>query len=467
MKFDVALTGNADRTASEHLLHHFNAGKLQEDICFAIWRPSTGRETFSALVDEVILSDRNERRLHRNASFESAFATRAIRRACEANAGIALMHSHLRPGWQNLSRPDRAAERDVLARPARATGLPLLGMTVGSDGYWSARIWQVKQSVPRIRWCRKVRVVGDNRYAIHFNNRLVPPHPRRETLSRTFDTWGSKAQNTLARMHIGIVGLGSVGCVVAEAMARIGIGTLTFIDPDRVEIHNLDRLIYGTEDKIGELKVALAKSSVLRHATANNPVVNVIPKSIHETPAYKAAIDCDLIFSCVDRPVARDVLNFIANAHLIPVIDCGVAVHHDPSRDNLTAAHWRSHIITPNHQCLRCNQQYSTGLVSAELDGSLDDPSYIQTPPFLGPIGNQNVFPFSLGAASAAVNLMVRYVAGPDWWPPVGQQDYQLATGRTRIINEQCTPHCAMRPRHARGDRQQPPYLDHAIPKRS
>lgn len=465
MKFEVALTGDADRTATDHLLQHFNSGKLQEDICFAIWRPSTGRDRQTALIDEIILPRRGDRQLHRNASFESAFATRAVRRACDAGAGLAIMHSHLRPGWQNLSRPDRAAERDVLARPAKATGLPLLGMTVGSDGFWSARVWLGKRPVPDIRWCAKVRVVGDKTYAIYFNDRLVPPHPRREVLRRTFDTWGTEVQNKLARMRIGIVGLGSVGCIIAETMARIGIGTLTLIDPDRVESHNLDRLIYGTEDNVGEEKVALAKLNVQRHATASKPVIDAIPLSVHETRAYRAAIDCDLIFSCVDRPVARDILNFVANAHLVPVIDCGVAVYRDSNRDTLSAAHWRSHIITPNHQCLRCNRQYSTGMVSAELDGSLDDPSYLQTPTVPGPAGNQNVFPFSLGAASAAVNLMVRYVAGPDWWPSVGQQDYQLATGRTRVINDQCIIHCAMRPRRARGDGQQPSYLGHQIPK--
>ena len=175
--------------------------------------------------------------------------------------------------------------------------------------------------------------------------------------------------------------------------------------------------------------------------------------------AYRAALDCDIIFSCVDRPIPRDVLNYIAQAHLIPVIDGGVAVETDGQNDKLFSAHWRAHIVTPYHQCLRCNGQYNSSAVVMELDGSLDDPSYVANLPPEERGSNQNVFPFSQAVAAMEVNLMLRYLLADHWWPIVRQQDYQFVTGETRVINEECHPNCSFRQRCAQGDAEKPFYL--------
>lgn len=126
-------------------------------------------------------------------------------------------------------------------------------------------------------------------------------------------------------------------------------------------------------------------------------------------------MSCDIIFSCVDRPVARDVLNHIANAHLIPVVDCGVDVSPLNRHRKFDNSHWRAHVVTPYHQCMCCNGQYNTGMVNAELDGSLDNQSYISSLPKENRQARQNVFPFSMGVSSMAVNLMLRYVINPGW----------------------------------------------------
>ena len=461
MSFDVALTAAANAAADNHLLRHYRAGRSQEDVCYALWRPSNGRKRLTALIDEVILPGENDRNLHRNATIEPEYTAKAVRLAYAAKTGLAIMHSHPHPGWQNLSQVDTTAERDILSPPAQATGRPLVGMTMGNDGQWSARFWTEHAPGSRPQWCEKVRIIDRHVCQIHYNENLSTPPRRRETLQRTYDSWGAQTQNDLSRMHIGIVGLGSVGSIVAEAMARIGIRNISLIDPDRVEAHNLDRLLNGHEGSIGQFKVRVAESAIKRHATAHKPAIQAIPLSIHQQEAYQQALDCDLIFSCVDRPVARDVLNFIANAHLIPVIDCGVNVQKHLKGDRLDTAHWRAHIITPEHQCLRCNEQYSTAMVSAELDGSLDNPSYIQNLPTSEQVGNQNVFPFSLSVAAMAVNLMIRYIISPDWWPDIQQQEYQFTTGRTRVNNNPCLPQCAFRQRRAKGDTEQPTFLNH------
>ena len=463
MTHEVAMTNAVGELASAHLLQHYREGICQEDLCFALWRPSTGRSRRTGLVYDILLPEDDERLLHGNASFQPGYMVRAIRRAVHDQVGLAFIHSHPSKGWQGMSLSDIDAERDILAYPAGATGLPLLGLTIGADGYWSARFWEKCGDRMTQHQCRKVRVVGPDSCMVYFDDRIEPPPERREVLRRTFDTWGPVAQGNISRLRVGIVGLGSVGCIVAEAIARIGVSKVTLIDPDSVEAHNLDRLLYASESDIGMRKVDLAKRKIADHATSDDIQITALPLSIHDRTAYEAAVDCDILFSCVDRPVGRDVLNFIAYAHLIPVIDGGVAVQ--TQKDYLHSAHWRAHIVGPGRQCMRCNGQYNTSMVVTELDGSLDDPSYISTLPEGAWVSNQNVFPFSLSLAAMEVNMMLHYLLALDWWPKLQQQDYQFTLGAMRSLNGECRTNCEIRQRLALGDLAVPHYLrDHAAP---
>ena len=459
MKYEVAFTDEAHTTAREHLLRHFQQDIQQEDLSFALWRPSTGHCRLTALIYEIVLPEPNEHFLHGNVSFSPDYMSRAISKARQQGVGLALLHSHPHPGWQPLSPEDAMAERDILAYPTGVTGLPLVGLTIGEDGCWSARFWSGHGRGMGLFWCDKVRILGPKSYVLHFNDDALTPPPRREILKRTYDSWGEVNQNVISRMHVGIIGLGSVGCIVAETMARIGVGRVTLVDPDRVKCHNLDRLLYGNTQNIGEHKVSLAKRKMQQNATAESIRIQSVPVSIDESMAYKRALDCDVIFSCVDRPVPRDVLNYIAHAHLIPVFDCGIRVVPDPVEDTLFAAHWRAYTVTPYHQCLRCNGQYDSSQVVMEREGSLDEPSYVEGLPSDAQLQNQNVFPFSLSIASMTVNQMLRYLIGPRWWPAAPQEHYQFVTGQTSITNKQCLPHCSFPPRLSQGDAVIPYYI--------
>src|SRR5437867_1913473 len=95
----AAMPETIDASARRHLLR----GDGQEDLCFALWHPSTGKTRVSALVERLILPGEGERNVHGNASFESHYFTRVLSEAAQAGAGVALMHSH--PGgraWQNM-----------------------------------------------------------------------------------------------------------------------------------------------------------------------------------------------------------------------------------------------------------------------------------------------------------------------------------------------------------------------------
>ncbi len=459
MRYEVAFCEEAEKQARQHLLWHFHNGNLQEDLCFALWRPGKGKSRYTGIIYKIILPERDDRTLHGNVEFVPQFLSRAIHQAIREKAGLAFMHSHPTDGWQDMSKPDVIAERDVLFPPSMATGLPLLGLTIGTDGWWSARFWNRKRGKANHRWCQKTRVIGKNFYKIYYNDHILLPPKRKVFLKRTFDTWGKKHQNNIARLKIGIVGLGSVGSIVAETLARLGVNNIVLIDPDKIKTHNLDRLLYGTKKHIGCYKVDVANQLIKEHSVAHKLNIEALPYSIHHEKAYFASLDCDFLFSCVDRPVARDVLNFISFAHLIPVIDGGVKVTLDKN-GNFYSSHWRSHLVTPYHQCLRCNKQYTTSGVTMELDGTLNNPSYIQNLPKPLRSENQNVFPFSLSVAAMEVNQMIRYIISSDWWPEVQQQDYQFLTGSIKINNQKCRKHCVFQEeRIAMGDRYKPHYI--------
>jgi molybdopterin-synthase adenylyltransferase len=170
MTYSVAIPGRAN----ELLLAHLLRDDRQEDLCFALWHPSQGRERLTALLQTVVLPKQDERQVHGNASFLPNYFERALNLALENKSGVAFLHSHLGPGWQGMSGDDIMAENRMAAATQAATGLPLLGLTLGTDGAWSARFWQ--KSAPRIynrSWCGSVRVVGEN-LRVTFNDLIVP-----------------------------------------------------------------------------------------------------------------------------------------------------------------------------------------------------------------------------------------------------------------------------------------------------
>ena len=123
---EVLLTEHANEEACSHLLQHYEAGDMQEDLCFGLWTPSTGAHRKTAIVTRIVLPERDDRSLHGNASFSGRYLARAIRLARSGGQGVVFMHSHPSPGWQDMSVPDVQAERDRIADSVRATGMPLV-----------------------------------------------------------------------------------------------------------------------------------------------------------------------------------------------------------------------------------------------------------------------------------------------------------------------------------------------------
>lgn len=426
VKLSAAMTEEVAREARSHLLR----ADHQEDLCFALWYPSRGRNRLTALIQRLILPGEGDRNIHGNVSFQPAYLERALSEAAAAGAGLALLHSHPRgKGWQGVSRDDIAAEQGNAGAVFGATGLPFVGLTLAGDGAWSARFWD--RTAPRTypgAWCATVRVVGD-RLGINYNDAQIPrPIPTGEQI-RTVSAWGEESQSDLVRLRVGIVGAGSVGGIIAEALARIGIKDVVLIDFDHIEEHNLDRLLYATRRDIGRVKVEVLAEHLAARATATDFAADLVISAVYEEEGFRAALDCDVLFSCVDRPWGRHVLNLIAYAHLIPVVDGGIAVRTN-SLGKLAAADWKAHTATITRPCLQCLGQYDPGFVQMEREGLLDDPTYIEGLAKDHPLKTrENVFAFSMSCASMQMLQMLALVLAPLDLPNPGAQLYHFVGG--------------------------------------
>lgn len=452
MTYSVAIPSQVDEALTLQLVRKDG----QEDLCFAVWFPSIGATRTTALIHHLLLPGPGDRAVHGNVEFMPSYFERGLQAALEVGGGLAFLHSHPSGGWQGMSDDDVRAEHGLALAVQAATGLPLVGLTLGvRDHTWSARFWE--RIAPRkyvARWCETVRVVGW-RLQVDFCDDLQPPPRHRLRQTRTVSAWGAPAQACLARLRIGVVGAGSVGSIVAEALARTGIRRVELIDFESLEEINLDRTLHARGEYLeaGVAKAAMVADALRFSTTAENFQGTPHELSVCEEEGYRTALDCDVLFSCVDRPWPRSVMNFLAYAHLVPVIDGGIRVSRTP-RGGLRGADWKAHTATCEHRCLRCLNQYEPGLVSAERDGYLDDQSYIESLPGDHPArSNQNTFAFSLAAASLEILQLVMLVVSPGGIGPAGAQNYHLVTGTAEIDDGACDEECPFPGLTALGER--------------
>ena len=262
----------------------------------------------------------------------------------------------------------------------------------------------------------------------------------------TLSVWGEAVQDTLARVRVGIVGLGSVGSIVCEALARMGVSRLTVIDHDVIETRNLDRTLGATQEDVDacRFKVEVAERTFRSAATATSYSVRSVPGSLLDADGFEAALACDVLVSCVDRPLPRHVLNVVSYGHLIPVIDGGILAKVD-ERGHLVHVDWRIHTVGPARSCLVCSGALFRSDVALDRDGQLDDPDYVAN---LSAVDRErysrrNVFPFSLSVAAHESLHLVGLLGGGQRLSGIGPQMYHGYPGRMDVVEDSvCEPDC-------------------------
>lgn len=409
-----------------------------EEICFATWYPANGKNRNSILINDIIYPKKGDRKRHGNVSAMPQYLDRAKEIARINKAGLVMIHTHpFGIGPQSVSGPDLYYEQDMLSREIFGyTGFPLVGMTLSGDKMWSARIYPRPY---KIQWCTGVRIVGKN-LTIHFNPQLKPePKPDKKHLT-TASVWGNKKQADIMRFKVGIIGSGSIGTAVGQILSRIGIGHIHLMDYDIVKIHNLDRLDGVFEEDIGKQKIEAVSEILKKAATNENFICTTSTHSVVEPEGFKEALDCDLLFSCVDRPWPRQVMNNLAYSSLIPVINGGVSFRI--SKGKLVHGVYRAQTVGPGRCCMSCYRAYDDGQVQQDRDGLFDDPQYVEEQEKKNGPSRQNIMPFVFSLGGLETTQFIELVTNLAKVGDLGEQEYNYATGTITANRRKCIEEC-------------------------
>jgi hypothetical protein len=131
-------------------------------------------------------------------------------------------------------------------------------------------------------------------------------------------------QRMLARLTIGLIGCGGVGALIAENLARLGVGGLVLVDPDLLADTNLNRWPAAAPSQVGQAKAKL----LCRRLQQQTPWVEVraVAADALAPGVLPHLLDCDVLISAVDNDAARLWANRLALQYLLPLFDIGVMV---------------------------------------------------------------------------------------------------------------------------------------------
>ncbi len=153
---------------------------------------------------------------------------------------------------------------------------------------------------------------------------------------------GEEGQRCLAQAKILVVGCGALGTNIAEVLARAGIGRITLVDDDRIELPNLQRQVLMTEADVGRPK-ARAVAEALAKINSQIEVTHEVAR-VEANNVERLIEDVDLVLDGFDNLPSRYLLNDACVKHRIPWVFAAVAGTYGMTMP----------ILAGEGPCLRC-----------------------------------------------------------------------------------------------------------------
>ena len=140
------------------------------------------------------------------------------------------------------------------------------------------------------------------------------------------DEIGIEGQERIMASRALVIGVGGLGSPAALYLATAGVGHLTLVDNDTVDLTNLQRQIAHTEARVGQPKVDSARQALL----AINPKLNIttFAERIDGVRMGALVADADVVLDCSDNFATRQAINAACVQHGVPLVS-GAAIRFD------------------------------------------------------------------------------------------------------------------------------------------
>lgn len=300
----------------QKLVAHLFPGDYLEAAALLLCR-RVGEHRQRYLVHDIILVPHSAcaRRERDALSWPGECAEQAVDRAEEGDS-IVTLHSHP-GGFFGFSSQDDASDKLLLPALYQATNMPSLSAVMVPSGAVRARIFTGRGPYHRVD---HVVCARDDIHVWPGDASVVPTVP---VVPVAFT---QSMRHLLLSLSACVIGVSGTGSIVAEQLARLGFGEIIFVDFDRIEARNLDRILNSTTADVADrkLKVEMFRDAIRRY----NPDcrVHAIPTSIATRDAVLAACEADVLFSCVDTAEGRHIADRLAAACGMPLFDVGVSI---------------------------------------------------------------------------------------------------------------------------------------------
>ncbi len=140
------------------------------------------------------------------------------------------------------------------------------------------------------------------------------------------DEIGIEGQEKLLAAHVLVIGAGGLGSPAAYYLASAGVGKITLVDNDDVDLTNLQRQILHTTERVGQPKAQSGKQTLAQI----NPEVEVIAlaERVEGERLSELARQATVVLDCSDNFTTRHAVNRACVAHKVPLVS-GAAIRFD------------------------------------------------------------------------------------------------------------------------------------------